>query len=271
MIRKANCKINIGLDVLRRREDGYHDLDTVMFPVQGLYDTVEAVPCGGQEAVLTTCGIAVDCPPAQNLCLKAWRLMRARYGVGPVRLTLEKRVPYGAGLGGGSSDATAVLLLLNELFGLRLQETELMALAAELGSDTAFFVRNTPQRCTGRGEVLSPFSLDLSGYRLLIVKPVQGIPTREAYRGVRPRMPESPLTERLRLPVGRWQGSVTNDFEPTVFAVCSEVRAIRDRLLAAGAVYASMSGSGSAVFGLFDRRDNLPPFPGLFTFSEMLA
>lgn len=261
MIRKACCKINLGLDVVRRREDGYHDLETLLLPVAGLYDTVEAVPCGGADAELLTRGIAVDCPPAENLCLKAWRLMCRLYGVDAVRITLDKRVPFGAGLGGGSSDATAVLLLLDELFGLRLSEERLIGLAAELGSDTAFFVRGTPQLCTGRGDVMTPFALDLSGYRLLIVKPEQGISTREAYRGVRPRVPEVPLADRLRRPVGAWQGVVTNDFEPSVFAACPQVEAIRDRLLSAGAVYAAMSGSGSAVFGLFDRSADLPPIP----------
>lgn len=256
---------------MRRREDGYHDLETLLLPVAGLYDTVEAVPCGGAEAELLTRGIAVDCPPAENLCLKAWRLMRRLYGADAVRITLDKRVPFGAGLGGGSSDATAVLLLLDELFGLRLPEERLIGLAAELGSDTAFFVRGTPQLCTGRGDVMTPFALDLSGYRLLIVKPEQGISTREAYRGVRPRVPEVPLADRLRRPVGAWQGVVTNDFEPSVFAACPQVEAIRDRLLSAGAVYAAMSGSGSAVFGLFDRAADLPRFPGLFTHAELLG
>lgn len=270
MIRRANCKINIGLDVLRRRTDGYHDLETLMFPVVGLYDTVEAVPFAGREAVLSTRGLDVDCPPDENLCLRAWRLMHARYGVGAVRIVLDKRVPFGAGLGGGSSDATAVLLLLDELFSLRLPERELTALAAELGSDTAFFVRNTPQLCTGRGEEMTPFLLDLCGLRLLVVKPLAGISTREAYRGVQPRMPEIPLRERLRRPVDVWQGLVANDFEPTVFAACPEAATIRDRMLAAGAVYAALSGSGSAVYGLFDRDAVLPDFPGLFTHTELL-
>lgn len=271
MIRKANCKINIGLDVLRRRPDGYHDLETLMFPVAGLYDTVEAVPIAGCEAVLTTRGLAVDCPPDENLCLRAWRLMHARYGVGAVRIVLDKRVPFGAGLGGGSSDATAVLLLLDELFRLGLPERELVALAAHLGSDTAFFVRNTPQLCTGRGEAMIPFPLDLSGFRLLVVKPEAGISTREAYGGVQPRIPEIPLSERLRRPVVAWQGLVTNDFEPTVFASCPQAATIRNRMLADGAVYAALSGSGSAVYGLFDRDAALPGFPGLFTHAELLA
>lgn len=253
MILDANCKINLGLDILRRREDGFHDLETVMFPVAGLRDEVEVVRTDRPGAEFLAEGIAVDCPAEQNICLKAYRLMNDRYGVAGVRIRLVKRVPFGAGLGGGSSDGTAVLLALDELFGLRLPEAELIDCAAALGSDTAFFVRNTPQFCTGRGEVMTPFGVDLGGLTLVIVKPDEGVSTREAYAGVRPRIPEVPLRERLRRPVTEWQGVVTNDFEPHIFAAHPAIREARVRLLAAGALYASMSGSGSAVFGLFDR------------------
>lgn len=252
MIREANCKINIGLDVLRRREDGYHELSTLMYPVRGLYDVVEVTRTPGRGAAFSQEGLAVDCPAEQNICLKAFRLMQARYGVDGVRIRLDKRVPFGAGLGGGSSDGTAVILVLDELFGLHLPEPELVDCAAALGSDTAFFVRNAPQLCTGRGEVMTPFAPHLAGLTLVVVKPDEGVSTREAYAGVRPRVPELPLAERLRLPVGRWQGVVTNDFEPHIFAAHPAIRAAKELLLAAGALYASMSGSGSAVYGLFD-------------------
>ncbi len=252
MILTANCKINLGLDILRRRADGFHDLETVMVPVPGLSDEVEVTRCSGAGVSFRAEGLAVDCPAEENLCLKAFRLMHARYGVDGAAIRLVKRVPFGAGLGGGSSDATAVVLALDDLFGLRLSEAELIDCAAALGSDTAFFVRNTPQLCTGRGEVMEPFALDLRGWTLAIVKPAEGDSTREAYAGVRPRGPERPLAERLRRPVAEWQGCVTNDFEPHVFAAHPAIRATKAELLAAGAVYASMSGSGSAVFGLFD-------------------
>ena len=156
MILKANCKINLGLDILRRRADGFHDLETVMFPVAGLYDEVEAVRTDTPGVAFRAEGLAVDCAPEENICVKAFRLMQRRYGVDGVALRLDKRVPFGAGLGGGSSDGTAVLLAIDELFALGLSEAELIACAAELGSDTAFFVRNTPQLCTGRGEVMEP-------------------------------------------------------------------------------------------------------------------
>ena len=237
MILRANCKINLGLDILRRRADGYHDLETVMLPVRGLYDEVEVVRMAGAGVDFRAEGLAVDCEPEQNICIKAFRLMHDRYGVDGVSIRLDKRVPFGAGLGGGSSDGTAVLLALDRLFDLHLSEAELIARAAELGSDTPFFVRNTPQFCTGRGEIMSD----------------EGVSTREAYAGVRPRVPSVPLAERLRRPVAEWQEVVTNDFEPHIFAAHPAIRASKRNLLDAGALYASMSGSGSAVFGLFDR------------------
>ncbi len=257
MILHANCKINIGLDVLRRRADGYHDLETVMYPVRGLFDVVEA----GRAPVdsFRSTGLALDCPDGENLCVRAVRLMRARYGVGGVALRLDKRVPFGAGLGGGSSDATAVLLAVDRLYELHLTEAELLDCAAALGSDTPFFVRNTPQLCTGRGERMEPVSLPLEGLQLAVVKPGVAVSTREAYAGVRPAVPAVPLAERLARPVSEWQGCVKNDFEPTVFAAHPEVRDARERLLAAGALYASMSGSGSAVYGLFDPRHRPAP------------
>ncbi|WP_418982868.1 4-(cytidine 5'-diphospho)-2-C-methyl-D-erythritol kinase [Alistipes sp.] len=255
MILPANCKINLGLDILRRRADGYHDLETVMFPVAGLYDEVEVMRRTTPGAAFVSEGLAVDCPAEDNLCLKAFRLMRDRYGVDGVTIRLHKRIPFGAGLGGGSSDATAVIRAIDDLFALGLPERELIDCAAALGSDTAFFVRNTPQLCTGRGEVMTPFEVDLSGLTLVIVKPEEGVSTREAYAGVRPRVPETPLAERLRQPVEAWQGRVTNDFEPHIFAAHPAIRAAKEHLIAAGAVYAAMSGSGSAVFGLFDAAD----------------
>ncbi len=251
---KANCKINLGLDVLRRREDGYHDLSTVMYPVRGLYDELEITPVATDDVEFVCAGMAVDCPPERNICVKAYRLMRERYGVGGVRIVLDKRVPFGAGLGGGSSDGTAVIMALNELFSLRLSEDQLIAAAAELGSDTAFFVRNTPQLCEGRGEIMTPVDLDLRGMFIAIIKPRASVSTREAYSGVRPSLPARPLSERIAESVARWQGSVKNDFEESVFALYPEIGEAKRTILDAGAVYASMSGSGSAVFGLFDDR-----------------
>ena len=151
--------------MLCRRADGFHDLSTVMAPVPGLYDVIEVTPA--EQMRFEQRGIVVDCPAEKNLCIKAARLMQSRYGVGNVAITLDKRVPFGAGLGGGSSDATAVIIAINEIFDLHLPEDELVDCAAQLGSDTAFFVRNTPQLCTGRGEIMSPIALPLAGLWLV--------------------------------------------------------------------------------------------------------
>jgi 4-diphosphocytidyl-2-C-methyl-D-erythritol kinase len=172
-----------------------------------------------------------------------------------VRITLDKRVPFGAGLGGGSADATAVIMAMNQLFALSLDEPTLISLAAELGSDTAFFVRNTPQLCEGRGEQMTPADVDLKGLWMVLVKPDEGVSTREAYAGVKPGVPERTLSERLQEPVECWQGSVKNDFEPSVFASHPALAAVKQHLLDSGAIYASMSGSGSALFGLFESEE----------------
>ena len=266
----ANCKINIGLDVLRRREDGYHDLSTVMMPVVGLYDVVEVTPVEGDENEFHSLGLVVDCPAEQNLCIKAARLMQQRYGVGAVSITLDKRVPFGAGLGGGSSDATAVLVAMNEIFSLSLDEQTLIDLASELGSDTAFFVRNSSQLCEGRGEIMTPVELNLGGLWLVLVKPDEGVSTREAYAGVKPAVPALSLTERLAKPIEEWQSCVKNDFEPSVFAAHPVIADVKQQLLDAGAVYASMSGSGSTVFGLFAEKEKAQQFLSVTPFIYQL-
>lgn len=250
---RANCKINIGLDVLRRREDGYHDLSTVMIPVCGLYDELTIEP--SEEASFAIVGMEVDCDPEQNICMKALRLMQQRYDIDQVRITLDKRIPFGAGLGGGSADGTAVIIALNEIFSLGLDEATLIDLASELGSDTAFFVRNTPQLCEGRGEIMTPIELNLTGYWLVLIKPDESVSTREAYAGVRPTLPARPLTERLAEPIKKWQESVKNDFEVSVFESHPAIKELKQKLIDAGATYASMSGSGSTVFGLFASKE----------------
>ena len=256
MILRANCKINLGLDILRRREDGFHDLETVMVPVSDIYDVVEVERVEGRSAFEQR-GLVVDCDAEQNLCMKALRLMQRLYGVGEARICLDKRVPFGAGLGGGSSDATAVILAINELYELGLSEEKLIETAAMIGSDTAFFVRNTPQLCTGRGEVMTPIELPLRGKYLAIAKPQEGVSTKEAYSGVKPAMPALRLADALQKPIGEWREVVKNDFEPHIFAAHPTIAELKNMMYEAGAVYASMSGSGSAVFGIFDYKPNL--------------
>ena len=253
---KANCKINLGLHVLRKREDGYHDLETVMLPVDGLYDVVDvdAIDSGVE---FTGIGIEVDCPEDKNLCVRAARLMQSRYDIGGIAIRLDKRVPVGAGLGGGSSDATAVIVAINEIYNLGLDKPTLASLSAELGSDTPFFVYNRPMLCEGRGEIMSEVEVDLRGLWLVVVKPPFGVSTGEAYGGVKPRVPESGLKSLISKPMEQWQGSVVNDFEPHILLAHPTISTLKEALLRSGALYASMSGSGSALFALYDHEPEL--------------
>ena len=255
---RAHCKINLGLFVTRKREDGYHELQTVMLPVRELYDVVDVVRSEGAGVQFEGSGIEVDCPVDKNLCVRAARLMQERYGVGGISIKLDKRVPFGAGLGGGSSDATAVVVAVNEIYSLGLDKTTLASLAAELGSDTPFFVYDTPQLCEGRGEIMTPVEVDLRGLWLAVAKPLNdSVSTKEAYSGIKPKMPTASLTELLKRDKSEWQGSVLNDFEPHIFAAHPTIKALKQSMLDAGALYAAMSGSGSAVFGLFRERPTL--------------
>ncbi len=256
MILFPNAKINLGLDILRRRPDGYHDIETVMMPV-GWSDILEIVPSRTGETTLTVTGRGVDCPPERNLVMKAYRALSARVdgGLPPVEIFLRKVIPDGAGLGGGSADASFTLRGLNDLFGLGLSDEALADVAAGLGADCPLFVYNRPMLATGTGTDLSPIDVSLDGLTIVIVKPGVSVPTAAAYAAVSPRVPEIPLAERIKLPVEDWQSVVANDFEASVFPAYPEVADVKRRLMEAGAVYASMSGSGSAVYGLF--RDDI--------------
>ncbi len=265
---KANCKINLGLDILRRREDGFHDLETVMIPVTELYDVITVERADKVEFVQT--GITVDCPPEKNLCLRAYNLVRAHCDVPPVRITLDKRVPFGAGLGGGSSDASTVILALNEEFNLGLSVSEMVEMAAALGSDTAFFIENRVQLCTGRGEIMQPIELDLSGLWLTVIKPPFGVSTAEAYSGVRPAVPTRALLERLSDDRLTWQEEIANGFEPHIFAAHPRLAELKQTLLDAGALYAAMSGSGSALFGLFESKPSIAFDEDIFVHIQQL-
>ncbi len=249
---EANCKINIGLDVLRRREDGFHEISTVMYPLRGLYDEVTVEPSEGSEVTFTSLGLVIDCPPEKNLCVRAAKLMQSLYNTSGVAITLHKIVPFGAGLGGGSSDATAVIMAMNEIFKLQLSDQTLIDIAAQLGSDTSFFVRNTPQIASGRGEILSPINLDLTGYKIALIKPEINVSTAQAYGGVSPTIPPHHLSELISQGVESWQGSVKNDFEPHIFEAYPTLAQIKQELLDMGASYAAMSGSGSTIFGIFE-------------------
>lgn len=249
MITFPNAKINLGLNIVERRPDGYHNIETVFYPVP-LTDILEIVPA--DELSLSCHGNPVDCPPEKNLAMKAYRLLQQDYDLPPVAIHLYKHIPDGAGLGGGSSDAAHVLMMLNRMFDLRLTDEQLAARAVTLGADCAFFIYNRPMLATGIGDVLSPIDLSLKGKTLLLVKPPVGVDTRTAYSRVTPAAPAMSLGKTVAMPVSAWDGLLTNDFEASVFAALPQLWLIKARLLDAGAQYAAMSGSGSTVFGIFD-------------------
>ena len=252
MITFPNAKINLGLNIVERRADGYHNIETVFFPVP-LTDVLEIVPAASGETTLTCWGNPVDCPPEKNLVMRAWELLHGRFpGLPPVEMHLYKHIPDGAGLGGGSSDAAHVLIMLNRMFSLGLADDQLAAMAATLGADCAFFVYNRPMMATGIGDVLSPVEVDLQGKSLLLVKPAAGVDTRTAYSCVTPHVPSERLEQVIARPLASWNGRLVNDFEVSVFAALPQLADIKAALLEAGAEYAAMSGSGSTVFGLFD-------------------
>ena len=264
-----NAKINFGLKVLRKRPDGYHDLETVFVPVLGLCDRLDVELAGkGCGTSFAQAGIAVDCEAEDNLIMRVLRVMQERYGVGDVNISFTKNIPFGAGLGGGSSDAAFMAKVLNRMFGLGLSDTELEQLVAPLGADCAFFVQNRPRLAGGKGEVFSEvpdnFLSKLSGKWLLLVKPPVAVSTAAAYRGIVPN--ESHFV---------WDGTLSsfnNDFEHTVFHLFPQIAEVKERLLQIGALHASMSGSGATVFGLFEKQVEKAEelFDGCFVHRECL-
>ena len=302
MITRPNVKINLGLNVLRKREDGFHELDTLFVPYFGINDTLEIIvgddysrtsaamfakygsgavsskqgsvkPEGvfgverqESEAPKLVQGISedgklmitiareegVDWDPLKDLCAKAYYILAEDFTLPPVKIFLEKTSPVGAGLGGGSADAAFALKMFNELCSLGLSELQLADYAARLGSDCAFFIYNRPMRGQGRGEILTPFELDMSAYTIQVVTPAGiAVSTKDAYGGIKPHLPEMALTDILSRPIEEWDGMLVNDFEETVFAKYPELAAIKRSLYDSGAVYASMSGSGSALFAVY--------------------
>ena len=248
MILYPNCKINLGLRIVRKRPDGYHDLETVFVPIYGLHDELEVVKSDSfsfkQE------GIKVDCDPADNLIIKCYNLIAKKYSqIGAVSIRFKKTIPFGAGLGGGSSDAVHMAIALNELFELGLSKEDLAKEVSVLGADCPFFIYNTPCYAEGIGDILTPIDLDLKGTRIVLIKPEEGVSTKEAYSGI--TITGERLGDLGKLGILRNLDKFTNDFEKTVFPKHPIIADIKKRLLDAGAYYASMSGSGSTVFGFF--------------------
>lgn len=270
MICFPNAKINIGLNVLRRRTDRYHDIETVFYPLTGCRDILEAVPSAAYNLQLS--GTGMDCPTEDNLVTKAYRLLAADFDLPPMHIYLHKQIPFGAGLGGGSADAAFLLVMLDKSCSLGLCTSRLQAYACRLGADCSFFVRNEPVFASGRGDVFSDIDLSLRNYFLVLLKPDIHVSTPEAYAGVSPRLPEYSLKELVGQPVECWKDTIVNDFETSVFARYPEIGRLKQQLYEAGAIYASMSGSGSSVYGLFKKPCDLRPFfPECYYWAGLLS
>ena len=261
-----NAKINLGLRIHRRRDDGYHDLETVFIPI-ALTDALEIIRPGQDEKTsslpFTLSGLELPDNPESNLCIRAYAILKKDFPDLPqVRMHLHKVIPSGAGLGGGSADAAFTLLLLNRMFALDLDRETLIRYAKELGSDCPFFIINKPCYATGRGEQLEKLDLDLSPYRILIVNPGIHINTGFAFSHIQPAVPEKSLKEIIKNPIERWKEDLQNDFEKVIFPKHPEIGGIKELLYRSGAIFASMSGSGSTVYGIFPKDlDPLPAFP----------
>ena len=255
-----NAKINIGLNVVAKRPDGYHDLETVFYPIN-LQDAIEIEECGDNVPecgyTLDVRGTAVEGSPDDNLVVKAYKLLKHDFDIPPMRLALDKHIPTGAGLGGGSADAAFTIKAINEQFALGLTDEQMEEYCARLGADCPFFIKNKPVFATGIGNVFHPIEVDLSGKTIVLVKPDIFVSTKDAYANVKVQRPQHSLTELLAQPIEEWKDTVVNDFEASVFSKYPEIASIKENMYDAGALYASMSGSGSSVFGIFDNPVNI--------------
>lgn len=268
MICFPNAKINLGLHIISKRPDGYHNIETVFYPIP-LCDVLEIVPSGTGETTFSQTGIPVDGSPGDNLVMKAFRLLKNDFDLPEIAIYLRKQIPSGAGLGGGSSDAAFMLKLLNDFAGLGLSVGQMEEYARRLGADCPFFIRNRPVFAEGVGDIFTPVDVSLKGYYLVLVKPDIHVSTGEAYAGVTPKQPLFRLTEMIRLPLEEWKNHVVNDFEEGIFACYPAIGIIKQSLYDQGAIYAGMSGSGSSVFGIFEQHKNVL-FPNMNVLSLTL-
>jgi len=267
MVFFPNSKINLGLNIVNKRNDGYHDIETVFFPIP-LKDALEIIE--KEEPGFSTSGFPIEGEQGNNLCLKAYELLKKDFpGLPAVQIHLHKAIPIGAGLGGGSADGAITLKLFNKKFGLTLSEKQLMEYSLQLGSDCPFFILNTPCFAVGRGERLEPIEIELSSYKIFIVHPGIYISTAWAFSTIKPSVPAKSIKEIFTQPIETWKEELKNDFEKPVFTQYPEIKKIKDQLYSAGAVYASMSGSGSAVYGIFEKDTTVSiPFPRNYFVKE---
>jgi 4-diphosphocytidyl-2-C-methyl-D-erythritol kinase len=270
MISFPNAKINIGLHITEKRQDGFHNLETVFFPV-GWSDALEFA--SSEELHFSASGIDISGPSESNLVMKAYFLLQKDFGLPALRIHLHKQIPFGAGLGGGSADGAFMLRMLNKAFNLNISREKLLEYAAVLGSDCPFFIVNKPVFATGRGEVMTEINLNLKGLSLFLVKPPFEVATASAFRNIVPQKPTVSLAELIQLPVTAWKENIVNQFEFSVFQQFPDIERVKNQLYEIGAIYASMSGSGSCVFGLFiDLPENIGDFfpSNYLTFNQQI-
>jgi 4-diphosphocytidyl-2-C-methyl-D-erythritol kinase len=253
MIVFPNAKINLGLNILSKREDGYHNILSCFYPI-AFFDILEVLP--SEKLTFQSSGISIPGNIDDNLCLKAFHLLEVDHGIPPVQIHLHKNIPIGAGLGGGSADASFMLKALNELFKLNVSDSELEIYAAKLGSDCPFFIKNKPVIAEGTGNIFMPLELDLKGHQLVLIYPDIHVSSKEAYSGVLPNNSNQKLADLLKSDISTWKDELKNDFEASVFNQFPAISNIKESLYDQGALYASMTGSGSAVFGIF--KDEMP-------------
>lgn len=270
-----NCKINLGLHILQKRADGFHNLETLFYPIR-LQDALEIIQnplASADEIKFTTSGLPIDADETNNICVKAYHLLKKDFSQLPsIQMHLHKSIPSGAGLGGGSSDGAFALMLLNKKFNLDISEERLIGYAFQLGSDCPFFIKNKPCFATGRGEKLEEMELNLSEYAIVLIHPGIHINTGWAFSKILPNNESISLKEIIRLPIPEWKHILKNDFEEIVFAEHLEIKELKEMLYRQGAVYASMSGSGSSVYGLFEKDDvRIKKFERMNAFTAILT
>jgi 4-diphosphocytidyl-2-C-methyl-D-erythritol kinase len=254
MIIFPNAKINIGLNITERRADGYHNLETVFYPIK-INDVLEVIEAN--ELSFGSSGLPIPGRVEDNLCIKAWHLLNNDHAIPPVKIHLHKHIPIGAGLGGGSSDAAFFIRLMNKIFSLGMGAGQMQDYARTLGADCAFFIQSQPVFAHEKGDRFKPVDLDLSAYKIVLVMPPAHVSTSGAYRGVKPVAPKISLLELMNGPVAEWKKYVRNDFEESIFKNHAVIRGVKAALYDAGAIYASMSGSGASVFGIFNELPDL--------------
>ena len=253
MLLFPNTKINLGLNITEKRSDGFHNIESLIYPI-GFSDILEVIEKPENSGInFNQTGFELDIPPEKNLCVRAYNLLSKHYELPSVNIHLHKVVPTGSGLGGGSSDAVFIFNILNEMFSLGISESEMIEFSAMIGSDCPFFVKNRPSIVKGRGEILLNSDLDLSGLFLVLILPGIHINTKLAYSKITPGKPEMSIEKVIQYPINDWKDILRNDFEEEVFIISPEIKEIKQKLYDIGAIYASMSGSGSSVYGLFKK------------------